>query len=87
MNMSEFDLESIIHGLRESIEGPVCSRSRVVDALLDLRLDAADRRDVIDLVDQSLASVPGKNMVPAQWWRDQLDLFEMAAINPAEPVG
>jgi len=87
MVMSEFDLENIIRELRDSIEGDVCSRSRVIDALLDLRLDAADRRDVVDLVDQSLAVVPGKNMVPAQWWRDQLDLFEMAAINPAEPVG
>lgn len=87
MAMSEFDLETTIRHLREAIDGDVCSRSRVVDALLDLRLDAAGRPDVVGLVDQSLAGVPGKNMVPADWWRDQLDMFELVAINPAEPVG
>ena len=87
MVMSEFDLERTIHDLRDAILGDVCSRSRVIDALLDLRLDAAGRADVVDLVDQSLAGVPGKNMVPADWWRDQLDMFELVAINPTEPVG
>jgi hypothetical protein len=87
MVMSEFDLETTIRDLREDIEGDACSRSRVIDALLDLRLDAAGRVDVVGLVDQSLADVPGKNMVPAQWWLDQLDMFELTAINPVEPVG
>lgn len=86
MVMSEFDLDIIISQLRQAIDGEVCSRSRVVDALLDLRLDAAGRADVIGMVDQALAGVPGKNMVPAAWWRDQLDMLEFAAINPAEPV-
>lgn len=85
--MSEFDLERTIQRLRDAVDGDVCSRSRVIDALLDLRLDASGRPDVIELVDRSLAGVPGKNMVPADWWRDQIDMFEMAAINPAEPVG
>ena len=85
--MSEFDLERTIQSLRDAVVGDVCSRSRVIDALLDLRLDASGRPDVIELVDRSLAGVPGKNMVPADWWRDQIDMFEMAAINPAEPVG
>ena len=85
--MSEFDLERTIQSRRDAVVGDVCSRSRVIDALLDLRLDASGRPDVIELVDRSLAGVPGKNMVPADWWRDQLDMFEMAAINPAEPVG
>jgi len=85
--MSEFDLETTIQALRDAVAGDVCSRSRVIDALLDLRLDAAGRADVVDLVDQSLAGVPGKNMVPADWWLDQLDMFELVAINPAEPVG
>lgn len=84
--MSEFDLEVTIRSLRDAIEGDVCSRSRVIDALLDLRLDASQRPDVVELVDRSLRDVPGKNMVPAEWWRDQLDVFELAAINPAEPV-
>lgn len=87
MVMSEFDLETTIRDLRADAAGEVCSRSRVVDALLDLRLDAAGRPDVVEMVDQALSGVPGKTMVPAEWWRDQLDMLEMAAINPAEPVG
>jgi len=87
MIMSEFDLEVTIRELRDAIDGDVCSRSRIIDALLDLRLDASARADVVDLVDQSLAGVPGKNMVPADWWRDQLDMFELVAINPVESVG
>ena len=84
--MSELDLEIIIGNLRAGIDGDVCSRSRVIDALLDLRLDAVLRPDVVELVDLSLAGVPGKNLVPADWWRDQLDMLELVAINPAEPV-
>ncbi|GJM39082.1 MAG: hypothetical protein DHS20C19_24490 [Acidimicrobiales bacterium] len=87
MVMSEFDLESTIQSLREGIEGEVCSKSRVVDSLLDLRLDASARADVVEMVDQALADVPGKNMVPADWWRAQLDMLELVAINPVEPVG
>ncbi|MEM7142226.1 MAG: hypothetical protein AAF548_14475 [Actinomycetota bacterium] len=85
--MSEFDLETIIRDLREAIDGDVLSRSRVIDALLDLRLDATSRPDVVDLVDKALADAPGKTMVHADWWREQLDMLEMAAINPVEPVG
>ena len=87
MVMNEFDLETSIRDLREAIDGDVCSRSRVIDALLDLRLDASSRNDVVELVDQSLVAVPGKNTVPADWWREQLDMFELVAINPVEPVG
>lgn len=87
MVMSEFDLESTIQSLRDGIDGEVCSKSRVVDSLLDLRLDAVGRTDVVEMVDQALADVPGKNMVPADWWREQLDMLELVAINPVEPVG
>ena len=34
----------------------------------------------------ALLAVPGKNMVPVDWWREQLDVFELVAINPVEPV-
>ena len=36
MVMSEFDLEVTIRNLREAVDGEVCSRSRVIDSLLDL---------------------------------------------------
>lgn len=39
------------------------------------------------LVDAALADLPGKTMVPGDWYRERLDLFELAAVNPVEPVG
>ena len=81
------DLEKTIQMLRGAIDGDVCSRSRVVDGLLDLRLEAERRPDMTELVDAALADVPGRTVVPSDWWRHQLDLLEMAAINPVEPVG
>ena len=87
MVMSEFDLESTIQGLRADVDGAVLSRSRVIDALLDIRIDAAARSDIVTAVDQALADVPGKNMVSADWWREQLDMLELVSINPVEPVG
>ena len=54
------DLEIMIRSIRADVDSDVCSRSRVMDSLLDLR---------------------------AKWWREQLDSFEMVAINPVETVG
>lgn len=85
MGMS--DLETIIRTMRQDVDGDVCSRSRVMDALLDLRLEAGSRSDVTDLIDDALANLPGKTMVPADWWRDRLDMLELTAVNPVEPVG
>ena len=86
MVMPEFDLETTIRELSEAIDGEVFSRSRVIDTLLDIRLDAAARTDVVDLVDEVLAAVPGKFTVSTGWWREQLEMFELLAINPVEPV-
>jgi len=80
------DLEATIREKRDAVDGDVCTRSRVLDALLDLRLEAGGRTDVVDLVDAALAALPGKTMVPASWWIEQLDTFELTAINPIEPV-
>jgi len=81
------DLEITIRSLRQGVDGYVCSRSRVMDALLDLRLEAGSRYDVVSLVDSALADLPGKTMVPGDWWRERLDMLELAAVNPVEPVG
>jgi len=80
------DLEATIREMRDTVDGDVCSRSRVMDALLDLRMEAAQRTDIIDLVDAALGDLPGRTMVPAAWWIEQLDMFELTAINPIEPV-
>jgi hypothetical protein len=80
------ELEPIIQHLRDGLDGDVCSRSRVMDGLLDLRLGAGQRHDIVAMIDAALADLPGRNMVPAEWWREQLDVFELAAIGPVEPV-
>jgi len=80
------DLEATIREMRNTVDGDVCSRSRVMDALLDLRNEASQRTDIVDLVDTALGGLPGKTMVPASWWIEQLDMFELTAINPIEPV-
>ena len=85
MGMS--DLETTIQAMRKGVSGDVCSRSRVMDALLDLRIEAGGRADVTNLVDAALADLPGKTMVPADWYRERLDILELAAVNPVEPVG
>lgn len=85
MGMS--DLETYIQAMRKDVKGDVCSRSRVMDALLDLRIEAGGRADVTTLVDAALGDLPGKTMVPADWYRERLDILELAAVNPVEPVG
>ena len=85
MGMS--DLETTIQAMRKGVSGDVCSRSRVMDALLDLRIEAGGRADVTNLVDAALADLPGKTMVPADWYRERLDILELAAVNSVEPVG
>ena len=56
MGMS--DLETYIQAMRADVAGDVLSRSRTMDALLDLRLKAAGRDDVTSLVDAALAAGP-----------------------------
>ena len=80
------DLETTIQMLRDTVDGAVCSRARVVDGLLDLRLEAGGRSDVIELLDTALAELPGQTTVPSDWWREQLDILELAALDPVEPV-
>ena len=79
-------LETTIRALRDTVDGMVCSRSRVIDGLLDLRLVADGRSDMVELLDTALTEVPGRTTVPADWWREQLDMIELAALNSAEPV-
>ncbi len=79
--------ENTIRAMREEADGDVCSRSRVMDSLLDLRLEAGARYDLIELIDLALRDLPGKNLVPKDWWCEQLDTFELVAMNPVEPVG
>ncbi len=74
----------MIEELKSIIEGQVIDRSRVIDHLLDLRLEAGSDERVVALVDEVLGSVPGKNSVEAEWWAATLDRFaELTDCLPA----
>lgn len=72
-----------IRGLQDGLSGDTVSKSRVVDDLLDLRLDAVEHPGVVALIDQVLADVPGKTIVLTSWVDDQLDalLLEVERAN------
>lgn len=81
------EIEILIQAEISAINGEVLSRSRVLDSLLDLRLAADTRVDMVLLVDEALRDLPGKTMVPASWWRERLSLLDLTHSNPSEPAG
>lgn len=60
--------------IRESLDGEVVDRGRVVDHLLDLRLLAADDGATLAVaaVDRLLADLPGRTLVERSWVDDAL---------------
>ncbi|MEO1062650.1 MAG: hypothetical protein AAFZ07_14640 [Actinomycetota bacterium] len=80
-------LTDIVNELQDGIEGETMSRSRVVDGLLDLRLEVADQLHLVALVDRILADVPGKSIVLSEWWSDQLSTIALEADREPEQAG
>jgi len=76
----------LIPQLLEEWSGALISRSRVVDGLLDLRSAASSDIDILVVVDKALASIPGVNLIEAQWAIDVLanisDLASSATLVP-----
>ena len=77
----------LIDELLLDIDGLVRDRSRVVDALLDIRLLAASDDRLQAAVDDALASVPGKSLVPSEWYRDTLCGLARLVSSEVAPVG
>lgn len=69
--MSESRVHTEINRLLESLDGELTSRSRVVDALLDVRCATTDA-PLIAMVDDALRNVPGRNCAETAWLRNQL---------------
>jgi len=61
---------------RAALHGDYVSVSRVADTLLDLRALAGDESALVDLIDQTLASMPGRSVAPNGWWAEALDAIE-----------
>jgi hypothetical protein len=72
----------VIDGLLLDVDGRVIDRSRVVDALLDIRLAAGSDERLVAEVDAALGTVPGKTMVPTEWYREAL--CRLGALASAE---
>ena len=76
--------ESLIEQFRSNIDGQLSDKSRVIDHLLDLRLEVAARPGVVAEIDRLLADVPGLTTVENSWWSAALDDLELAlAVVPA----
>lgn len=79
--MTESLLQHSIDLLLDGVDGEVSTRSRVIDGLLDLRLGAADRPDVIGVIDAALVEMPGITTVPNPWWLDTLEQLRASVDN------
>lgn len=70
----------IVQSARAGIIGEYTSTVRVVDALLDLRSEAADldQAQLVGELDEALSAMPGRNVVANTWLVETLDRFEGA---------
>lgn len=75
-------LEAIISRHLRSVEGQVFDRWRAVDSLLDMRAQT-DSPAVVTEIDESLRTMPGKNLVEVEWWVGTLHKLMVAS----QPVG
>ena len=75
-------VESLVAEIRGSVGGELTSRNKVVDDLLDLRLAARADQEVVSVIDELLADLPGRSTVPNVWWLDALASVERALRSP-----
>ncbi len=71
-------LDQRIATLRAAIDGQLSDRNRVIDHLLDLRLEF-DTPGLVAVIDDLLSDVPGLTVVENQWWGAALDQLSMTA--------
>ena len=67
------------------IHGELIERSRIVDALLDLR-NTTSTSSLVEVIDAALRSLPGRTTVRSSWWQGILDELNLAAeleLNPS----
>lgn len=74
----------LIEDLKSAIDGQVIDRSRVIDHLLDIRLELASDERLTAAVDEVLTDVPGLSMVETSWWQETLD--RLAALAERLPA-
>ena len=72
------ELKARVGELRSAISGQLSDRNRVIDHLLDLRLES-ESPGLVATIDELLADVPGLTVVENTWWVGALDKLEAAA--------
>lgn len=72
-------IHALIEEARSLVDGEVVSTSRVIDSLLDLRSLASADRELVELIDKTLGSIPGRTIAPNSWWLEALDTIDRHA--------
>ena len=75
-NLQSFD--EVLDRSAALIHGDVIDRTRVVDALLDLR-NSASSVSLIEVIDAALRNLPGRTTVRTACWQSLLDELSLAA--------
>ena len=68
----------MIQQCRKRIDGELSDKNRVTDQLLDIRLAASDRPEILEIVDRLLVERPGLTTVTNKWWTEALDELELS---------
>ena len=64
-------VEQLLTDFSNAASGQLIDKTRVIDALLDIRTASEDLEFVAE-VDKLLADVPGKTVVATIWWKATL---------------
>jgi hypothetical protein len=82
---TEHAFDEVLERSVSLIQGELIDRSRVVDALLDLR-NTTSAPSLIEVIDAALRDLPGRTTVRSSWWQGILDELNLAAeleLNPS----
>ncbi len=82
---TELQFDEVLERSVSLIHGELIDRSRIVDALLDLR-NSTSSPSLIEVIDTALRDVPGRTTVRSSWWQGILDELNLAAeleLNPS----
>ncbi len=69
--------QQLIKQIRSEMHGQLSDRRRVMDHLLDIRLEMSDQPAVVAEVDRMLADLPGLTTVENEWLGRALDELEL----------
>ncbi|MEM9562894.1 MAG: hypothetical protein AAGA93_09770 [Actinomycetota bacterium] len=70
--------QQLIQQIRSEMHGQLSDRRRVMDHLLDIRLEMSDHPAVVSEVDRLLGDLPGLTTVENEWLGRALDELELA---------